>query len=64
MPYLFLLGAMCSSCTMNLCGTAFNQKQAHRKGVFHLYNVLLTASAFVGWVLLYAADFYRNLFLI
>ncbi len=57
MPYLYLLGAMCSSCALSTCGSAFNRKNVERHHVSNLYNLLIACSVFVCWSLMYIADF-------
>ncbi len=57
MPYLYLLGAMCSSCALSTCGFAFNRRNAGRQHVTNLYNLIIAGSMVVCWALMYAVDF-------
>jgi drug/metabolite transporter (DMT)-like permease len=57
MPYLYLVGALLCLSTLSIFGTAYNRKNAGRKGITALYNLLLCASACVTWGVIYAFDF-------
>ncbi len=57
MPYLYLIGAMCSSCALSVCGSLYNRKNAARHHVSNLYNLLIACSMFVCWCVMYIADF-------
>ena len=57
MPYLYLVSALLCLSTLSIFGTAYNRRNAGRKGITALYNLLLCASACVTWGVIYAFDF-------
>ena len=57
MPYLYLVLSVFLSASSSVLGKIFNQKNDTKKDSSSFYNVLLMISVFLGWGVLYAADF-------
>ena len=53
MPYIYLLCAILTSALLAICGTLFNQKNHHREGLGHLYNLIGGCSNFLTWVIVF-----------
>lgn len=57
MPYIYLLSAIIFSASLSILGTCFNAKNAGRKHISNLYNLLIACSAFISWTVIYIFDF-------
>lgn len=55
MPYFYLVIAVCMNASTSVFGKLFNRKNEEKKQSSVFYNLALTASAFLGWSVLYAA---------
>lgn len=53
MPYVYLICAIVTSATLAICGTLFNEKNAHRNDVGHLYNFMGACSNCLTWLIAY-----------
>lgn len=53
MPYIYLICAIVTSALLAICGTLFNEKNAHRSDVGHLYNFMGACSNFLTWLIVY-----------
>ena len=56
MPYIYLLCAITTSAGLAIAGTLFNQKNDHRDGLGHLYNVIGGFSNFATWLIIFALN--------
>lgn len=56
MSYIYLLCAIVTSALLAICGTLFNQKNHHREGLGHLYNLIGACSNFLTWVIVFCCD--------
>ena len=57
MPYVFLLSAIIFSASLSILGTCFNAKNKERKHISNLYNLFISCSAFISWLVIYIFDF-------
>lgn len=56
MPYIYLLFAIVTSAMLAISGTLFNQKNHHREGLGHLYNLVGACGNFLTWVIIFCTD--------
>lgn len=56
MPYLYLASAVVCVASISICGAFFNRKSQSLQDATPLYTLLLVASAFLGWLILFAFD--------
>ena len=56
MPYIYLLCAIVTSAMLAISGTLFNQKNHHREGLGHLYNLIGACSHFLTWVIIFCTN--------
>ena len=56
MPYIYLLCAIVTSAMLAISGTLFNQKNHHREGLGHLYNLIGACSNFLTWVIIFCTN--------
>lgn len=57
MPYFYLLSAIVFSASLSILGTCFNTKNAGKKHISNLYNLLIGCSVFISWTVIYIFDF-------
>ncbi len=57
LPYLFLLGAMTGSAMNNIVNSEYTRRNAARKNISGIYNVVVTGSASLYWLVLFLTDF-------
>ena len=56
MPYIYLICAIVTSALLAISGTLFNEKNQHRAGLGHLYNLMGACSNFLTWVVVFCCD--------
>lgn len=56
MPYIYLLCAITTSALLAISGTLFNQKNNHKDGLGHLYNLVGSCSNFLTWVVVFCCE--------
>ena len=56
MPYFYLASAVVFNASISLFGAFFNKKSQNLQDATPFYTLLLVASAFVGWFVLFAFD--------
>ena len=56
MPYVYLASSVMFVAATNVIGSFYNRKNAQRRGVAPLYNLVLLATVFAFWTLLFLTD--------
>lgn len=57
MPYIYLFSAVLFSSMLSIMGAVFNAKTECAKNSSALYNLFVTAAAFISWGIIFLADF-------